>query len=412
MAYIHYKSESQGIYAEFRQILACLDDSAILDCLQAYRPTGRPGWPLRTLWNAYLAAYFLGLDCINDLIRRLENDPALREVCGFEKDASLPHRTTFNRFFSRLSNHDDLVETCLNQITNGLQEQLPLFGDEVAIDSTSVRTHSNPNKESKITGEVSDPEAAWGFKTDARSKKKDGKEFFFGYKVHMVVDANYHVPITFKLMAANHNDSPQLPGLMDKAYETFDWFDPKVATADRGYDAATNFEYLYVKKGIDPVIHIRKPTAKDGLYDGLFNENAVPLCMGLEPMDYVGQTGEGKHIFRCQSEGCHLRDSTMGGTRHCDTVITEDPLDNLRVLGGYTLRNSPMWKSLYIKRQSVERVFKSMKESRRLERHAVRGLRKMRLHALMSTLVYQATVLAQLRDEKLNSMRWMKEKVA
>ena len=155
MAYIHHKIESQGVSAEFRQLLACLDDKAIIERLQAYRPTGRPGWPLRTMWNAYLASFFLDLPHTNALIRRLEDDPALREVCGFGD--ALPCRRTFNYFIARLANHTDLVEHCANRLTADLKDLLPGFGDEVSIDSTSVRTHSNPTKKSKVTGEVTDP---------------------------------------------------------------------------------------------------------------------------------------------------------------------------------------------------------------------------------------------------------------
>ncbi|MYC29196.1 MAG: transposase [Chloroflexi bacterium] len=412
MAYLHYNPAVQGVLAEFRQILACLDDSAIIDRLQAYRPTGRPGWPLRTMWNAYLASFFLDLPHTNALIRRLKDDPALRGVCGFREGDPLPHRTTYNRFISRLANHSDLVEACLNQLTSELKDLLPGFGDEVAIDSTSVRTHSNPNKKSKLSGEVTDPEAAWGYKTDARSRKKDGKELAFGYKVHMIADATHDLPITMKVMAANHNDSPQLPSLMDKAYDNFSWFSPSVATADRGYDAKSNFEYLYLKRGIDPVIHIRKTNSHDGLYDGIYTMDAAPTCMGLEPMQFIGETWEGHYIFRCQGEGCHLKESTQGGTRKCDTVVVENPLDNLRVFGGKTRRNTPEWKTLYSRRQSIERIFKSQKESRRLESHCVRGLKKITLHCLMSTMVYQATALAKVQAGDTANKNWMVQKVA
>ena len=197
----------------------------------------------------------------------------MREVCGFEEDSGLPHRTTFNRFFTRLSDHHDLVQDCLNQVTSQLQVMLPGFGDEVAIDSTDVQTHCNPNKRSKLTDLPSDPEARWGVKHSARSKKSDKTEYFFGYKVHMVADATYDVPITFKVTAGNRNDSPELPAVMDKAFAEFDWFDPSVATADRGYDATSNFEYLYTQHGIDPVIsypqaHCQRRPVRGYLHEG------------------------------------------------------------------------------------------------------------------------------------------------
>ena len=53
-----------------------------------------------------------------------------------------------------------------------------------------------------------------------------------------------------------------------------------------------------------------------------------------------------------------------------------------------------------------------MKESRRLERHCVRGLRQITLHALMSALAYQATVLVRLEAGEGGRMRLMMRKVA
>ena len=57
-------------------------------------------------------------------------------------------------------------------------------------------------------------------------------------------------------------------------------------------------------------------------------------------------------------------------------------------------------------------MFKSMKESRRLESHCVRGLRKVSLHAAMSALAFQATALAHLHSGDIDSLRWMVRKVA
>ena len=53
-----------------------------------------------------------------------------------------------------------------------------------------------------------------------------------------------------------------------------------------------------------------------------------------------------------------------------------------------------------------------MKESRRLERHCIRGLRQITLHAVMSALAFQATVLFRLRAGEAEWMRWMVRKVA
>ena len=56
-------------------------------------------------------------------------------------------------------------------------------------------------------------------------------------------------------------------------------------------------------------------------------------------------------------------------------------------------------------------MFKSMKESRRLERHCVRGLRQITLHAMMSTLAFQTTALVRIMTGEADWMRWMVRKV-
>ena len=401
---------SPGAYAELQHILATLDDAALVERLQEYRHTGRPGWSQRALWSAYLASYYLDLPHTNALIRRLQDDPALRAVCGFDDD--LPHRTTFNRYIQRLGDHQDLVTPILHALTNQLRELLPGFGEVVAIDSTDVHSHANPDKKSKVTGLPTDPEARWGVAHSVRSKNSESTEYFFGYKVHMVADATHDLPISFKVTAGNRNDSPELPALMDQTFTTYDWFAPKATLADRGYDALKNFEYLYLEHGIDPIIHIRKPTAQDGLYEGVFNANYLPVCLGNMPMEYVGQDGEGQHLFRCRSEGCHLKEGLHAGIRHCDTAFAQDPTEYLRVLGGQTRRGSPEWDALYARRWSVERVFKSLKESRRLDEHCTRGLKQITLHALMATLTYQANALVKVLAGEQESMRWQVRKVA
>ena len=58
-----------------------------------------------------------------------------------------------------------------------------------AIDSTTVRTHANPHRRVRA-----DPEAGWTAKNSAGAKE-GGKEWRYGYKLHMVADANHGIPL-------------------------------------------------------------------------------------------------------------------------------------------------------------------------------------------------------------------------
>ena len=229
--------------------------------------------------------------------------------------------------------------------------------------------------------------------------------------MHLVSDATHGVPLAFIITPANAGDSPMLPQVVRKALETYPWLRPDYLLADRGYDSQANHRFL-MAQGITPVIHIRKPTAADGLRDGIYNAEGTPTCMGKAAMDYVRTDPEtGQHLFRCRAQGCRLKEKGAGGILHCDAEIWEDPTDNPRVVGVLP-RFTALWKELYRQRMSIERIFRSLKHSRGLEGHCVRGLRKISLHATLSLLTLQATVLPRLRVGEPDRMRQMTVKVA
>ena len=403
MARPHYNQRAdsaQDYLDELAAVFASLDDYALLARLQEYRPTGRQGYALMALWRAYVASFVLNLPHTNALIRRLEDDPAFRILCGF---GHLPHRTTFNRFIRRLSRHSELVEDCFSKLTGQIKALLPDLGEETAVDATTVRSHCGPSRKP-----ISDPQASWTAKNSTQAKR-GGKEWRHGYKVHMIADANYGLPLAHVVTTASRNDSPELPAVIAKTESLYPWFHPSAVIADRGYDSAANHEFLSGKDAL-PIIHIRRK-ARGALYEGIYTEKGVPTCLGQIPMEFVRSDQERGHLYRCNPEGCRLAGSMRGGIRHCDTEVWEDPTRNVRLFGAIR-RDGPEWKALYAKRQAIERIFKSMKESRRLERHCVRGLRQITLHAMMSALAFQATALVKLRTGQTDMMRWMVRKVA
>ena len=206
--------------------------------------------------------------------------------------------------------------------------------------------------------------------------------------MHLVSDATHGVPLAFTITSANEGDSTQLRKVTNKTFSSYPWMEPGAFLADRGYDSLTNHQFL-VGLGIIPVIHIRKPTADDGLYDGIYSESGKPTCVGEQEMGYLRTDPEtGAHLFRCPPEGCPLNTAGTKATTHCDTETWERTEDNLRVMGPLP-RFTAAWKRLYSQRMSIERIFRSLKHSRGLEGHCVMGMRKIKLLATLSVLTFQ-----------------------
>ena len=233
---------------ELTAIYDVIDDEPLLARLAQYRWTGRPGWSLRALWRACLARFVLGLGTTNALVRRLQDDEALRELCGFD---DLPSRWTFGRFASRLSHHPDLVEGALAALTDRLYDLLPDFSKGLAIDASVVRSWSNPNKLS-----ISEHEASWTAKTSNKSKRP--REWFWGYKLHLVVDARHELPIAATVTTASRSDGQEMVQLFQQHMDRLGDGTVEYVTADAAYDSVAAYDFVgrYMKAA--PVIPLRK----------------------------------------------------------------------------------------------------------------------------------------------------------
>lgn len=182
---------------ELQHILDAIDASDLVDRLQAYRWTGRRGYPLEGMLRAYLTSYALNIGNTSELVRRLQDDPRLRLLCGIP---TVPHRTTFSRFFSRLTNHQGLIRDAIAGLTTQMEQLLPDFGEAVAVDSSVVTAYANKRRQT-------DADASW-----TKKPNSDGEdEWYYGYKLHMAVDAAHGLPIAAHVTTASRSDSPELP---------------------------------------------------------------------------------------------------------------------------------------------------------------------------------------------------------
>jgi hypothetical protein len=333
---------------------------------------------MEPLWKAYLLSFILNMDCTNDLIRHLERHSDLIEICGFDMDKPLPDRRTFDRFICSLASHQDIVEGFFDRIVDQLAKRLPDFGITVAIDSTSVKSHSNPGKKDR-----SDSEADFMVKEGSIYKV-----WRWGFKVQLLIDTAWELPIALEVTHAREADVTQLIPLLNKARGKFIWFKPWHVVADKGYDAGYNYKAIY-DSGSIPIIKMRGDSKKaDARYT--LDATGMPHCQANLPLLLLGHDKKKGMKYVCPAKAGKLMCSQKCSLR----VVWIRPLWEYRRYCTIP-RDSGEWAEIYSKRSSIERVYSRLIDHRRLNSHCHRGLQKVRLHCLMSVLSLALTALAE-----------------
>ena len=206
-------------------VLEAVDAEKLLAALGRERWTGRRGYPVRGMWAALVCGLLRQCHSLAQIIRLLQRDKDLRTLCGFPAKDEIPSEDALYRFVRKLERHRELVEECLEQLVERLRDLLPGFGQKLVADSTDIKAYSNRHGARK-----SDPDAAWGAKKAgyqdteieagaraegvADKRKKRDLYYWFGYKLHLLIDAVYELPVSVVVTPANKSDTEQLPVLL------------------------------------------------------------------------------------------------------------------------------------------------------------------------------------------------------
>lgn len=407
---------------------------------------GNPGFPAEAMLAALVVQFALNERYANGFLNRLGSDDRLLSICGLE---CAPSEGAYSRFKKKLAPHVDDIWTIVADVFRECDEEIerlresgivpedkPPLGHSLVIDSTDVEAWARPGRKSRKTGEdvlSKDTDAKWGHRTaknarsskggkgrsSRKSKAKDAKasgekdtkdELYFGYKVDVIADSNYGLPMFARTRPANASDVTVMIEDLDDCMALYRELSPRYFLGDKGYDSLKNIKHVF-DLGMMPVIAIRLPekdkeTGKR-LYDGIYDVDGRPTCVGGKSMEYILTDPEEGHLFRCPPEGCSLKDSVQF-TRHCDYAHYEKPEGRLLRIVGLLPRCSEEWKGEYKKRPIIERHFSSAKQSRLLDKHRYLNIQKVSLHAALATLSYLATALTHLKADDYAHMRHMR----
>ena len=401
------------------------NSSALIEELEApHKHHGRRGYSMRGLLRVYALQFLLKERYSKYFLNRLDGNPDLIAICGLEQ---APTESTYCRFKKKLAPKVDLVDSIFDRITMACAGEIerlreadivpaeaPRLGETAAVDATDIESYANTRKKPS-----SDSGATWGYRTPKKGSRTAGeknsqakgerKEFFLGYKGHAIVDAYHQIPLYMKVRTAQENEGPHFRADLDSMLERLPWARTRYLSADKAYAALYNFQHA-ASRGILPIIAVPRPprdrTTGKRRYEGIYDEEGRPTCIGGQSMRYLGTDEDGFHHFRCPEEGCALKEK-VDWSRYCDFEHSEKPEGKLLRIMGIIPRFGKEWERLYRTRPTIERWFSSDKRSRLLNQQQHLDQERVNLHAAMSTLTFQLTVLTRLMADDYEDMRHM-----
>jgi len=416
--------ENLGDLERLRLVLEYMPDEKLMQELEKERGKGRDDFPVRAMWNSVLAGIVFQHPSIESLRRELSRNGQLRYMCGLHK-GKVPDAYVYSRFFKKLLDKEEMINKIFDYLVNELEELLPGFGKNLAIDGKAISSLSTG--ESKDTEEDGrrDLDANWG-KKEYKGIREDGTAWskvvsWFGYRLHLIVDTDYELPVAYELTKASTSEVKQAHKMIDELKEVHPEIVDGCETleADRGYDDTKLFEKLWDDLEIKPVIDIRNMwKGSDNTRQLLDYENIIYDYKGTV---YCVCMETGKEREMCV--GGFEKDRKTHGTlkKLCPAKhygIECKYMDKCQVKQGIRIdididrriftpidRASYKWERTYNKRTAVERVNGRLDESFGFEKHYIRGIKKMRVRCGIALCVMLAMAVGRIKEGQAEKMR-------
>lgn len=312
---------------------------------------GATGYSRHALIRACIVYANEGYRSIIQLIKELKSKPYFTKyIIGF-KD-SVPDDSCFYRFINSLD--PEIVRQLIAQVNlNYYKSNLPSL---IAIDSKPIKANTKHNNPKAFKKNLSDKTQKPKRNKDATlcyfSKSNDennGKKttfFFWGYRVHLIVDAENDNPLTYMLEPNNKTDDNVALELYRKLVEFYpDLYQSGLRQlADKGYyvqKVFDSFDFWFDGESLIP----KKRKSNES--------HEIPKCEADHKMKYHSNWFEKEQQrfrvkFTCPlDQKCDKAKSKSGCYKY---------LQVRKPFAGEINQNSATFKKLYPKRQSVERV--------------------------------------------------------
>ena len=418
--------EARSDLERLRLVLDHIGDEELMRKMEGHRKWGRNDYPIRSVWNSVLAGIVYQHSSVDSLRRELLRNGQLRDQCGFDPrkgSGAVPPPWVYTRFLKLLFKVKGEVDGMFDQLVDELKGLLPDLGISVAEDSKGVDSAGKPTKKTGDDGRR-DGDADWEKKT-YHGQREDGTLWekvvtWFGYKIHLLVDTKYEMPIGYEVTRASASDTKHLLPLVEELKQKHPqiYRDIDTAAGDKGYDSEENCRKLYDEHGIKPVIDIRRmwrdketklldPNRSDNI---VYDEVGTVYCMCPKTeeqrrMAYGGFEKDRMTLkYVCPMKAYGL---TCQGSDQCVHAMKSErvSMEIDRRIFTPIARSSYAWEREYKKRTAVERVNSRFDVSFGFEKHFIHGQKKMEIRVGLALCVMLAMAVGRIKEQHQELMR-------
>lgn len=416
--------ENLGDLERLNLVIEYMPDEELMETLEKERGKGRDDFPVRAMWNSILAGVVYQHLSIESLRRELSRNGQLRIMCGFHK-GKVPNAYVYSRFLNKLLEKEEEIKEIFNKLVDKLEELLPGFGMNLAIDGKAISSLSKRENKNKERDGRRDVDADWA-KKEYEGIREDGTAWskivkWFGYRLHLIVDADYELPVAYELTKASTSEVKQAHKMIDNLNDKHPKLIERCETleADRGYDDIKLYKKLWDEYLIKPVIDIRNmwkdkdKTRQLMDYENVtfnYKGNVYCVCMetGKEREMCVGGFEKDRKSHGTLKKLCPAKQYGIECKYYDKCTVKQDiridiELDR-RVFTPID-RASYKWDRIYNKRTSVERVNSRLDESFGFEKHYIRGIKKMKVKSGIALCVMLAMAVGRIMEGQQDKMR-------
>ena len=359
------------------RFLEAVPDGKLLESLRRARGKGRNDYPIHVLWGVVLLTPLLRHSSFEGCLGELRRNEALRRLIGIESEEKVPKKWNISRFLNLLGQepHLSLLREVFDTMIRRLGSVVPDLGRNLAGDATSLHAR-------RARGAAAEAAAADGLPDPAVGRKEYCDESgnvtqvieWFGYKLHLLVDAKHEVAVSYAITAPTADDGQTLPTTLAQAQANL----PTGRIRTLAYDKAADSQQVHAtlqRANIKPVIQNRSLwkdqteqmlPGHDGRSNIVYDEAGTVYCydrvsnpMVRHRMAYIGHEPQRQTLkYRCPArhEGwqCPSDQQCNAGKCYGKTVRVKQTIDLRRFPP--IPRATRLFERLYKGRTAAERV--------------------------------------------------------